>query len=207
MKVFLSFNPSVAEAEMLAALQSNVRHAMEAQLPLLAAAVRWTRISQFHVTVEFLGDLSAARLGELEPAIAAAAAASPPDAVTVDGLGAFPVYRAPQVIWLRVRQSPGVMELQRLLRLHLMERGFRFDNAYFPHITIGRLKKTALAGPDIEAFCGLVDRFRDSFQKEPLTWPTRQLALMRSRHASGGAEYACIQTYRVGPKVAPLDIG
>lgn len=202
MRLFLSFNPGLAEIDQLIDRQTRLRHAMESRTPVLAEMVRWTRSNQFHLTMEFLGDLTRARLNDITPLIAETAKQVQAGAVIVDGVGSFPVYRAPQVLWLRVRQGEGLMELQRRIRVHLMEAGMKFDAGYFPHITIGRLKKTAAPAAEVDAFCALIDQMTDELQNHPVTWPAKQLTLMQSRPTAGGPEYRCLEIYPVGETAA-----
>ena len=198
MRLFLSFNPGLAEIDQLIERQTRLRHAMESRTPTLADMVRWTRSNQFHLTMEFLGDLKRDALNSISPLIAETAKQVKAGAVIIDGIGSFPVYRAPQVLWLRVRQGDGLMALQRRLRVQLTEAGMKFEAGYFPHITIGRLKKTRAPAMEVDAFCALVDQMTDELQNDPVSWPAKQLSLMQSRPATGGPEYRCLESYPVG---------
>ena len=69
----------------------------------------WVRTGQLHVTLRFLGEWPPERLDDLQAALAAAAAASPPLRMRADGLGAFPGWRRPRVLILQM-ESDGALE-------------------------------------------------------------------------------------------------
>jgi len=199
MRLFLSYHPTPDEVVALQRWQRDFRHAMESQTPHLAEEVRWTKSSQFHLTIEFFGEVKTDERVRLEQAIALAAGPAESAPVTIDGVGSFPVYRAPQVLWFRVHQSEQLMNLQRQIRIGLLDAGYHFETGYFPHVTMGRLKKTkGITSAELDAFCALVDRFTEALMEQPVVWPGREIALMQSRPASGGPQYTCLQTFTVG---------
>jgi len=199
MRLFLSYHPTPDEVVALQQWQHDFRHAMESQTPHLADEVRWTKSSQFHLTIEFFGEVKTEARPRLEEAIALAVGAAESAPVRIDGVGSFPVYRAPQVLWFRVHQSAELMNLQRVIRLGLLDAGYHFETGYFPHVTMGRLKKQKGTAPgEVDAFCALVDRFNEALMEKPVIWPGREIALMQSRPGSGGPQYTCLETFTVG---------
>ena len=82
----------------------------ELQARLRGEAIRWTRLENLHLTVEFFGATEPARIPELEAALAAAAARAAPFALRWSDWGTFGPPRQPRVLWLGV-EAPGLAEL------------------------------------------------------------------------------------------------
>jgi len=198
MRLFLAIHPRAEEVARLQELQMTVRRALESRLPRVEEQMRWTRPGQFHLTIEFLGEVEPSLLEQLRTEFAAAARMAESVRVVIDGLGAFPVYRPPQVLWFRVRREAGLGELQRLTRLLLVERGFSFETAQFPHLTAGRLRKVRMGGDEIRIFGGMLDRFCEEWADGVVEWTVDRMMLMESHPARGGVEYGCLEEYVLG---------
>src|SRR5690606_8317778 len=67
-----------------------------------ARAARWVDPAGTHLTLAFLGNVDAGRVGEIDAALRAPAAASPPFELRTAALGAFPNARRPRQLWLGV---------------------------------------------------------------------------------------------------------
>jgi 2'-5' RNA ligase len=95
------------------------------------------------VTAAFLGEVPASRVGELRALAAAAEAEAPsPDEAALEGLGAFPSWESPRVVWAGVGEGAGALRaLESALRPRLAAAGFPTEGRPFaPHLTLGRLK-------------------------------------------------------------------
>jgi 2'-5' RNA ligase len=134
--------------------------ALQNQLAATGAAVNWTAPANFHLTLQFLGDVDDRDLAGVCRAVAAGAAGEPPFRLRVSGLGAFPTPRRPKVLWAGVAE--GGDEVRRLfaaLELPLTALGVyrKEDRPYTPHLTLGRAKDEA-AG---HALAPLLTKHRD----------------------------------------------
>jgi RNA 2',3'-cyclic 3'-phosphodiesterase len=109
----------------------------------------WTPEANFHVTLNFIGNIPAQRLSELEEIIAAVAAETPPLQTSLRGVGAFPDERHMRVLYVGVRKSRAMSELQARLKTVLLAAGFHQEERDFsPHLTVGRLRKSR-SGTDL----------------------------------------------------------
>ena len=70
------------------------------------AAVRWVRDDNLHLTIKFLGNVSAEALDALRADLTTALRDTPPLAATVRGLGVFPDPRRPRVVWAGIDCAP-----------------------------------------------------------------------------------------------------
>ena len=72
-------------------------------------SVKWVAPEGIHLTLKFLGDTPASRVGEIEAALRAACAASAPFEFSVEGRGCFPNTRRPRGrMGGSARQGPNV---------------------------------------------------------------------------------------------------
>lgn len=105
--------------------------------------LRWTAPEQFHVTIEFFGDVDDRELPRVCEALRDASEGLAPFPLTFGKLGTFPAGKLPRVLWVGVSQ--GAEELTQVHR-HLREelRGLGIAGtakAYVPHVTLARLSK------------------------------------------------------------------
>lgn len=95
--------------------------------------IRWERSEKLHVTLHFAGDLDDGELASFEEQVTAAAAATKPFVIAIDGTGAFVKRRSrANVLWLGL-YSQGELEK---IAASLADDKCRFR----AHLTIARLK-------------------------------------------------------------------
>jgi 2'-5' RNA ligase len=117
-----------------------------AAAPLRAAApdVRWTSDAKLHLTLKFLGEQDEARLDEIVQTLQAVASRHTPTEVHVSGVGAFPSFRRPRILWIGVEHSPRLELLAHDIESSFETIGFEPEGRPFrPHITLGRLRERA----------------------------------------------------------------
>lgn len=103
--------------------------------------VKWVVPNKIHLTLRFLGDVDASRVGAINEALGQIDA--PGFEVTPKGLGVFPSHRSPSVLWVGLRNNPALHELQQQVEEAVVELGFDPENRSFtPHLTIARCKHT-----------------------------------------------------------------
>ena len=108
--------------------------------------VAWTRPEQLHLTLRFLGDV--------EPALAAAAEAALAHVrveafiLPVGGVGGFPSRGMPRVLWTGVAQGhPRLYQLRQRIDDALLGAGLTLDvRRFHPHATLARMRPEAAAG-------------------------------------------------------------
>jgi 2'-5' RNA ligase len=117
--------------------------ALTAELPrvLRSERIRWVRLENLHLTVEFFGFVEEERIPELEPALAQAAAGAPAFPLRLTGAGTFGNPRQPRVLWLGV-EAAGLHTLHGRVAAALREAGWTPEARPFaPHLTLGRLAR------------------------------------------------------------------
>ena len=113
--------------------------------PLREAAgsrVRWVPPDALHLTLKFLGTVDQGRVPDLAGAVDAAARGAKPFSLPLDGFGAFPSPRRPQIVWLGCEAVPALELLQHHVERSMQPLGFPVDGRPFrPHLTIGRVRR------------------------------------------------------------------
>lgn len=128
-----------------------VRHAIaEACAPLRAAApdLAWIREPQLHLTVKFLGEQPDELAPRIADAMNAVAARNRVVDVEIGGVGAFPNFRRPRVVWIGVSPEPKLELLHHDVESACESLGLPLDGKPFrPHLTLARVRPRA-AKPD-----------------------------------------------------------
>lgn len=115
------------------------KHLAELQFGLREA--RWTKYEQLHLTLRFIGDISAEKQQDIESALGAVKAA--PFDLRLNGLGRFPVRGEPRVLHAVIEDCPPLYELQKSIEDALEQAGIERDRRRFiPHVTLARFKRT-----------------------------------------------------------------
>ena len=116
--------------------------AIQEQLKGSRAGVRWVKPGSIHLTLKFLGNIPAAQVDEIAAAATQVVVDEPPITLCAAGLGAFPSYRKPRVIWVGLRgEVDRLTNVQAGLEKALEPLGFALEGRGFrPHLTIGRVK-------------------------------------------------------------------
>lgn len=148
-------------------------------------ALRWTRADSAHLTLLFLGEVAASELGSVDKAMRRVVGGVSPFELEVAGLGCFPGFRKPRVVWLGVQGDLPALariqgDLQRSLELIApQEKGQRFT----PHLTLGRVKR---GGAELSQTLREAAQTND---EAPPRWRVHDLALMKSELRPEGAQY------------------
>jgi 2'-5' RNA ligase len=106
--------------------------------------VRWVPTDNMHMTLKFLGDVSASNVEMLSELLRAEADLFPCFDIRLEGLGAFPTPKRPRVLYIGI-QAPATLEaLQRGIDAAAHKLGYESEERGFsPHLTIGRVKQNS----------------------------------------------------------------
>lgn len=154
---------------------------------------RWVQEPAVHLTLKFLGETPAERLGPLEDLLDDVAAESAPFTLRFEEVGAFPSPRRPRVIWLGVESGPRLRLLHDALERRLVPLGVpREDRPFHPHVTLGRAERDAGPGP----YRGLEAAAREIRLDREVE--VLRIDLMESLLRPQGAEHRRLHAARLG---------
>jgi 2'-5' RNA ligase len=158
-------------------------HSARLRLDFPDARASWARPEGLHVTLKFIGEVEAARVGEVSRAAAAAAGGFSPFSLSVEESGTFPPRGAARVLWLGVKDESGQLaRLQRRLEHECGAAGFPSEpRAFKPHLTVARLRTPKDAHTLSEA------HRRAPFG--PYAFEASELLVIRSELGPGGSRY------------------
>jgi RNA 2',3'-cyclic 3'-phosphodiesterase len=186
MRLFIALSLPEEERERIFAAAEPLR---EPDFP-----IRWLDPSTYHLTLKYLGATRQDLLPTIEKAVGRVAEATLGFPLVLEGFGAFPTIRRPQVLWLGAEPSPALRCLKQDLEWGLASHGFeRETRAFHPHVTVGRSARSEGAG----SFRGL-----DALAAEinhRTTIPVSTVDIMRSHISKEGTHYSVVS--RVSLKV------
>jgi 2'-5' RNA ligase len=158
-------------------------------------AVRWTRPEHFHLTLRFLGNVTAERIDALSEKLRDACREIAFMNVRAERIGFFPERGFPRVIWVSVCD-----EQQQLAQLHgvIQTSTTEFtsepaENEFAGHITLGRAKK--IRRREADTLAGLATRMS---QRSFGGWPVKSIELLKSDLLPDGAHHTVLTTIPLG---------
>ena len=146
-------------------------------------SVRWVDPYSIHLTLKFLGDITAAKIDDISSAIEEASCETAPFSLEVKGLGVFPNFKRVRVVWVGVGGDTSQLKrLQQRIESSLVPLGFaRESRPFTPHLTLARVKERVspaeqqsfgqlIAGASFEAAhqftVGSIDLMRSQLTRE-----------------------------------------
>jgi len=175
------------------------RRAWEAAQPLRAARlpVRWAAEETLHLTLKFLGEVDAERVGPIGEALTRAVRGLRPFTVGLGGVGAFPSLAKPRVVWVGIERHPALELLANDVERALMDLAFEPElKPFSPHLTLGRADRGARASAfkDFQELAAAVD-YEGSTTVESVD-------LMHSLLGPHGAAYSVLARAPLGAREA-----
>jgi 2'-5' RNA ligase len=166
---------------------------LQRELTRMEAGVNWVRSEGMHLTMKFLGSISAEEVEKIARAIAPVVAAWNPFELSIHGLGCFPSSRNPRVIWVGIDRGGGeASSLQKVIEDKAAEVGFPPEGRPFkPHLTLGRVR-TPIGR---SAFIQVMEKHKDV---EIGSFQAREVYLFKSELKPSGAVYTKLQTFPMG---------
>lgn len=154
--------------------------------------VRWTPPEQWHVTVQFLGEMADRDVPRIMEALRRGAARSEPFRMSVGGGGCFPPRGPVRIVWAGAVDESGIMGRT------VAAIGSAMDEAGFPpearpwhgHVTLGRVAEDRSGGTLRNAVGGC--------SISPVVQPVESVSLMSSVLSPGGARYTQVQRVLLG---------
>ncbi|MEK6408638.1 MAG: RNA 2',3'-cyclic phosphodiesterase [Acidobacteriota bacterium] len=133
-RTFICIEISESIKERIGQLQKTLRE--------IEGQVSWTKPSNIHLTLKFLGDVEATRIDAVCKAVQRAAGGISPFEVEAGGTGCFPSPRSPRVLWVGFSVVPEPLkQLYENIEDELAREGFpREKRKFSPHLTIGRIR-------------------------------------------------------------------
>ncbi len=182
MRAFVAIEIAESVADKLTNVQRGLRESVGIR------AVRWVRADAMHITLKFLGDISAEQATRLTQEFVCVAESAEPFTLAASGIGCFPHCRHPRLLWAGFEDDVSALErLQRAIECCAMQLGHAPDRHRFSaHLTIGRVR-FRLRHVEVDALCEAVLAAKGQRFGE---WRVAEMVLMQSNLGRGGAQYS-----------------
>ena len=150
----------------------------------------WVKPSNIHLTLKFLGDVDPNDLDPIGEAIEEVTSRHRSFSMRIGGLGAFPNFVRPRVLWSGVTVgSEPVSALAQDINVALSNCGFLLDTKKFnPHLTIARLKERV----DLRPYA---NQYRQYDRISGAEMRVNTISLIQSQLHPTGAIYSTLQSY------------
>jgi 2'-5' RNA ligase len=176
------------------------RHLEEviSRVALALPTARWVDPASIHLTLAFLGELTADRVEEAVQATESSARQCKSFSYTLSPLGIFGDVRHPRVIWMGVHEPTGSLtHLHAALSRELERRGFEVEKRPFlPHLTLARVK-APLSAQEQQKLQELLNG--DQGSVVPLErYEVRRVQVIKSELQRTGAQYMPLHASPLG---------
>jgi 2'-5' RNA ligase len=153
--------------------------------------IRWVPKENIHLTIKFLGEIKEDTLADIGRCLRDVCRIHAPFSISLQGTGAFPNQKSPNVLWIGVKKSLELKNLYMDIEEAMSEIGFEEeDRKHSPHLTIGRVKNRINISPVMKS----LDEFKNEFFGIVLI---AEVHLMKSILKSSGAQYAKLASFKL----------
>lgn len=174
---------------------------LQSRLKTLAPpnTVRWAAPQNIHLTLHFLGDITAAEADDVSRALAIAAPEATPFSLNLGGLGCFPNVRRPRVLWVGLlEESAALVTLHQRLGQSLEAAiGFSPDKRpYSPHLTLGRVKN-GIPGRHLRQLSDVIAQYQPTVGKLA-ELDVEEISFIKSELRPTGVVYSLLGRHKLG---------
>lgn len=169
-----------------------IQRSLRQSLPSLA----YVKPEGIHVTLKFLGEISAEQLPGIAAAVRAATLGFPKFRLSIDGLGTFPAQGQPRVVWLGLKGDLRLLtSLAERLEKAMRELGIpQEDRPFAPHLTLARVRQK-LSPEELATLRRLGEKVNGPVGPE---FEVTEVSVMRSHLQRGGAVYHRLEAFPLG---------
>ena len=162
---------------------------------VVGRSVRWSTTDRIHLTLKFLGEISASNIEFLAQALKTEASQHASFEMTVGGLGAFPNPRRARVIWIGLQTPAALGRLQHNIEAATARLGYPADGKPFSaHLTLGRVREQ-ISAAEAQSLQVALENTKIGILG---TFAAKFVSLFRSDLQPGGPVYTCLFTAALG---------
>ena len=122
-------------------VQNDIHQATSKLRSEIGSLVRWVPAENLHLTLKFLGDISATHVEFLNQMLRVEADSHKIFDIQLTGLGSFPSSKRPRLIYIGIQAPPELSALQHAVESGAHRLGYQSeDRSFSPHLTLGRVK-------------------------------------------------------------------
>jgi len=190
MRTFISLNLDEETKKRILEIQLKVKEKVSEINKEFLSSIKWESEDKFHMTLFFIGEIDETNIDKVHFKLTEIENELDNYGMTfsVAGISGFPRLRFPRVIIIELENKDGkVFVLSEKINTKLKETGFQTDKKFFPHITIGRVKRDRKLN-----LIGIKER-----NNPKLEFEIKNFYLMKSELKSSGSEYFVLKKYKL----------
>jgi 2'-5' RNA ligase len=108
------------------------------------SVVHWTNPENIHLTLKFLGEIELEKVRKIKDNLDIIANETKPFGLKLEGIGSFPNWRNPRIVWIGVEKSESLHLLVRQIEANMRNLGCASEiKSFSPHLTIGRVRENS----------------------------------------------------------------
>ncbi|HJU90695.1 MAG TPA: RNA 2',3'-cyclic phosphodiesterase [Gemmatimonadaceae bacterium] len=176
MRLFLAINLPLADRKAI--------HAAATPLRAVSDAISWVPADRLHLTLKFLGEQRDDEHARIAAALGGVVSRHRTFAVDMSGVGAFPNFRKPHIVWIGVTDDPKLELLHNDVEAACADLGHEVDGrAFRAHLTLGRVRRP-IPAEEARALAAAARavRYRG-------TMVVQSVDVMQSEMGKGGSRY------------------
>jgi 2'-5' RNA ligase len=168
---------------------------VQRELRRTEADVKWVRPDAIHLTLKFLGSIRREDVERISQAVGPVIGLWEPFDVGIQGLGGFPNFRNPRVVWVGVDQGKeSLVSLKQQIEKRMTELSFPpEDRPFSAHLTLGRVRS-------LRGKADLSQAIESRRGVEVGIFQAREVILFRSELKPSGAVYTKLREFPMGKK-------
>jgi len=157
------------------------------------ADVKWVKLENIHLTLKFLGSISAEEIEGVKAILDKAKDRFKKFSIDISKVGAFPKISFPKVVWAGVSENADILkQIYLFLEEELEKKGFqKEDRPFSPHLTIGRVKSPKNR-PSLKSS---IENLKDSSFK---SLDVTEISLLQSKLTPQGPIYTPLHQIHLG---------
>jgi len=190
MRTFISLNPDEDTRKRILEIQLKVKEKVSEINKDFLNSIKWEADDKFHMTLFFIGEIDETNINRVHSKLTEIENESDYHEMTflATGINAFPGLRNPRVIIIELEnKDKKVFVLSEKINSKLKEVGIQVDKKFYPHITIGRVKRDRKI--NLTNIKGKIDT--------ELEFEIINFYLMKSELKSAGSEYSVLKKYHL----------
>ncbi len=151
----------------------------------------WTKPGNHHLTLKFLGNVKQHQITRIKDVLSVVASKSEQFKTEIGGLGVFPNWERPRVLWIGLKQgNQKIRTLSASINKGMEVLHYPIDTRFHPHFTLARFKKQVNIQNSSDSFSQYETLANSDFLINEFT-------LVKSELHPNGAVYTPINTFKL----------
>ncbi len=160
----------------------------------ITKGVTWADPSKTHLTLKFLAEIEVNQVVQINKALGVVGQAISSFEIFCTGIGCFPNFQQPRVVWVGIKHEQKLFKLQSLIENECYSAGLpKEEKRFSPHLTLGRIREN-LPSSDLEFLQEIAKREQE---RDPVSLNVSEIVLFKSQLSQTGPIYTQISAFKL----------